>query len=289
MLTTPDETGEDQAMKFLAGVYLDYDQIEKLSNDKLENNHVSLARRCISRMDEAYAFIRSNSNGNGADRMDIDEPEKHVFEQRAFSRIIQFLMMLRNFIRQRPELYCRSPSPAMDLDTSEDEEMLGEPLTIAYQVHSQSKSAATPGTLKIGDLQTRKDLHQRISRLSGLAKFKLIWWGRFIDLLDNPMQTLRDYEASKKGQIIVREDPSDPMANIQNASSQAKTMLERELVSEFKTLYKFMDAEDRVSSCTYDLLKMFEPHKSICLLVAAESTNPPRYSRTARSTACTTR
>ena len=276
MLTTPDDTGEDLAMKFLVDVYLEHDQIEKLSNDRLESNHVLLARRCISRMDEAYSFIRSNSAdaGNTSDRMDIDEPEKSLFEQRAFSRIIKFLMMLRNFIRQRPELYCRSPSPATDLDTSEDKDILGEPLTIPYQVHYLTKGAGSACSLQIGDLQTRKDLHQRISKLSGLAKFKLIWWGRFVDLLDNPMQTLRDYEASKKGQILVREDASDPMANIQNASSQAKTMLERELVSEFKTLYKFMDAEDRVSSCTYDLLKMFEPHKSICLLVAAESTNP---------------
>jgi ubiquitin carboxyl-terminal hydrolase 34 len=279
MLTAPSKPAEDPTAKFLIALYLNRIEIERISGTSLEANHAALVKRCIKRMDEAYEYLKSNpksSTNESLDSMEIDTEsigqERREFEKRAFQRIVQFMIQMLMAVRRRADLVVTEP---VEFEEEEEEHsespiIAGDRITIKYQVHT-GKEQHPQRELVVGDLDTRKELHQKLAKLVGLAKFKVIWGGQYFALLDNPSQSLRDCGAAGKTQMLIREDPTDPMGNHASASTHARTLFEKEVLKEFDVLYKFMDDLEMTNERTYELLKHFEPHESICLLVADES------------------
>jgi ubiquitin carboxyl-terminal hydrolase 34 len=276
MLTAMDGTGEESAMRFLAKIYLDQETVQRLTNEPLEANHVSLVQWCMKWMDEAHASVRAGKvkSTDQPDGTAVIDRAKTASADKAFRRMVQFLIMLLSFIRKRPDLLC-SPEPTEKHDfqdrSMEDDSWLakgGQCLKIVYQVYPSNASATPVNHVLMSDLETAKELHDRLGVVTGLARFKTIWGGGYVSLLEKPMESLRDYGASVKGLILVIEDQSNSTTNNHlMIADQAKTMFEREILKHFDTLYKFMDDEDPVSASTHDLLRLFTPHESICLLV----------------------
>jgi ubiquitin carboxyl-terminal hydrolase 34 len=278
MLMAPEGSGEDIAIKFLANIWMSK-TIERFTNESIETNHRTVVRLCIKRMNQAYNFMYSQNSENGitspggSESMDTTDPEKCNYEERAFSRCAAFLRTLMMYIRSRPEMI--RPLPQIPVpDVNESGVINGEPLTIKYQVYpAEGGQLGAMKEMVVGDLETRQELHQRVCQLAGFSKFKLIWGGMVLNLLEKPMETLRDFKAENRNLMMIKQDAPNPMED-HHASSHAalaKTVFDREVLNEFETLYKFMDSEDGASNAVYELLKGYPPHESICQRVADQN------------------
>jgi ubiquitin carboxyl-terminal hydrolase 34 len=278
MLMAPEGSGEDIAIKFLANIWMSK-AIERFTNESIEANHRTVVRLCIKRMNEAYNFLYSQRSQNGVtsprgqDTMDTTDPEKCNYEERAFIRCAAFLRTLMMYIRSRPEMI--RPLPQIPVpEVNESGIINGEVLTIKYQVYpAEGRMSGPVKEMIVGDLETRQELHQRVCQCAGFSKFKLIWGGMVLNLLEKPMETLRDFKAENRNLMMIKQDPPNPIED-HHASSHAalaKTVFDREVLNEFETLYKFMDSEDGASIAVYELLKGYPPHESICQRVADQS------------------
>lgn len=280
ILTAPDKTGVNNAMKFLAGLWADI-LLERLTGESLETNHKVIARLCIKRMNDAYNFIRSQSSATTSahgnddlDVMDTEDAEKLHYEERAFCRCVLFLRTLTATIRQHPSLLRPMPVPPSP-ELKESSHINGEALTIKFQLYPKAgKSSNQIQERIVGDLDTRKELHDRVRRWSGFSKFGLIWGGRFIKLLDNPMESLRDLKIGNLGLMIIKENAESEQLPPSPHSRMADSVFDAEIVSNFDNFYRFMDSEDRISNAVFDFLKCYQPHESICQLVADRNGDP---------------
>jgi ubiquitin carboxyl-terminal hydrolase 34 len=277
ILTALERTGEQAVMEFFVKLYLSEDGIVKLTNRSLEENQLALVQRCISRMEEAHKYLRSSKpqSNDERDSMDILEADRTEDEERAFQRMVWLISTLLNSVRSRSFAAQTSPvmsSRSSNTDREEDASVHGEAVTISYQAFRLSPTTSPIRKLTIGDLETRKDLHELISRVSVFTKFKTIWSGSYVHLTERPMETLRDFGAATKGLMMVREEVPDPLTSYQRYT-KALTRVEQEVLGHFDSLYKFADADDSVSLSSYELLRNFSPHETICALVMAESSD----------------
>jgi ubiquitin carboxyl-terminal hydrolase 34 len=284
MLMAPEGSGEDSAMGFLARLWMNK-SIEQLTNESVEENHKSMVQFCVKRMNEAYNFIRSQSPQNAnaspedSDMMDTTDPDKCHYEERAFCRCVSFLRILMNYIRARPDMVRSLPYPP-PLEVAESGIINGEPVTIKYQVWPSGEGRDTGPICEVvvGDLETRRELHERVCKWAKFSNFRLFWGGRSVNLLEKPMETLRDFKAQSKTLMMIKQDATSSRQDqlTSSPSFYVKTVFDREIIQNFDTLYKFMDSEDRISNAVYELLEWYRPHESICHNVADTNIDPAK-------------
>jgi ubiquitin carboxyl-terminal hydrolase 34 len=279
VLSAPNSSGPEKAMKFLTSLFLEKHQMQRFSNLPLDQIHVSLVHKCINTMDNAFMRHRKLRDNVERDSMDAADPVKVQNDTVAFCRVTNLLLMMLQFIRNHPDLSkplppVESSLPSKNEEPTVESTIIGDEIRIPYEVHKLKGETIGNQWLNMDDLATRKELHSRIASEYGLGKFKAIWGGAYISLLDDPLQTIRDFGAVSKGRLIVKEISSNTVPENLNTTLRSKSQFELELLQSFDTVYKFMDSYDAISKSTYRFLQSFEPHESICLLVLDQSSSP---------------
>ncbi|KAF2675205.1 hypothetical protein BT63DRAFT_31658 [Microthyrium microscopicum] len=299
ILQTPEHVGLEKAIRCLTVFLLDKQHIEHISGRSLDENYTLLIAQCIETMRNAYLSTRKQQKDNEKIRDSMDIAVSDVQNAKhdplelpnqgitTFVRTASFLTSLLNFIRNQPDL-CSPPNVRPTITpTKEDVHEVESPknahlatsevlpqtdLKIAYEVHKE-KGDLMNQWLIVRDLLTCKELHQFVTRVSGLQNFRLIWGGRRVSLMETPMLSLRDFGASLKGRMLILEDRSTNSSTsyVPDSLPQANSHFERELMKHFETLYSFMDSDDQISRCTLQFLKNFQSHPSICALIIDES------------------
>jgi ubiquitin carboxyl-terminal hydrolase 34 len=252
ILTAHPNTGEDSAMQFLAGVYLDKALVQRMSDESVEATHTLLVDSCLERLKNAHARLRtpkiSNANSD-EDAMKMGQTESERPNQElVFRRTMSFLTMFLRAIRKRSDFDLQAPQLASDIPKAAPV-IRGKPITIKYQIH---KGGIPPSTKEfvVGDLETRKEFHGRVVQIvgaHGLSSFRIIWSGTHLNLLDHPMETLGKMGLSKAPLIIREPAHNDPLADHVPPSNQPRTAFEKQIVAQFQDLYELMDNDDMLS------------------------------------------
>jgi len=263
VLTAHPGTGEDSAMEFLVGVYLDNDCLRRISTESVESTHASLVDSCLERLRCAHVRWRHPKSPLSADTMDVTILESdRAGQEIIFRRTMVFLTMFLHAIRKQPKF--QSP---MDGDVENVVQnppaVRGDTISIKCQLWRLGVHQAPTREIIAGDLETREELHARVVRLAsvhGLSSFRIIWGGTYISLLAKPMESLRDMGVSK-GSMMVREPTqNDPQAELVPPSKQPRTAFEKQIVAQLAEFYGLMDSDDMMSKTVCPRLSRHENH-----------------------------
>ncbi|KAF1967780.1 hypothetical protein BU23DRAFT_482478 [Bimuria novae-zelandiae CBS 107.79] len=255
ILSAPPQTIEDRAAKTLASRYIEVDLSEGVTLDELEEAHVALVEQCIKEMLSVYRTLRTGTETEAppdVDQMDTSssDPMTQQNEQR-FARIVMFLNLLLNFIRNKPELNRskRSDSKVEPLDV---ELPLGDSVEINYT----SPVTNNKETILIGSENTLQDLYTRLCHAIGCTKLNLFAKGKRLNVLEKPSEKIADIGLG--GQVLlVQKAPgaeiSRPVLDLGGSSS----IFETTVLSHFDELFSCMDADDYISFVLYEFLCCF--------------------------------
>jgi ubiquitin carboxyl-terminal hydrolase 34 len=251
VLTAHHGTGEDAAMEFLAGIYMDKVWLQHMSAEALEAMHASLVDSCLERLKSAHARLRLPKSPDLAeDAMEDAKPQSdRPNHEMVFRRTMQFLSMFLHAIRKQPEFHDPADE-AMETVVKKTPPIRGEPIMVkvqfwkgGIQIHSTMEVAA-------GDLETRKEFHSRLLHLAsalGLSSFRILWGGGYLKLMEKPMESLKDMRILSN-QLIVREPTHDDrQADIVPPSNRPRTAFEKQIMAQFSEFYALMDSEDAMS------------------------------------------
>jgi ubiquitin carboxyl-terminal hydrolase 34 len=253
VLTAHPGTGEDSAMEFLAGVYMDKVWLQHLSAESLESMHASLVDSCLKRLKSAHARLRMPNSpdvarvedARDAGRAESDRPNHEL----VFRRTMAFLTMFLLAIRKQPAFHY-PPEETMESVVKKTPLMRGEPIRVKCQFMKGGLQLQPTREIVAGDLETRKEFHSRLVNLAsafGLSSFRIFWGGGYLKLMEKPMESLRDMRILSN-MLIVREPlHDDPQADVVPPSSRPRTAFEKQIIAQFSEFYQLMDSEDMMS------------------------------------------
>src|SRR5262249_3252628 len=122
-----------------------------------------------------------------------------------------------------------------------------ERFRIKFQVEDEDR----PLELDVGRLETRRELESRLRQLTGIPLFELISGDECTRLLERPMQTLGVFLWNSGGEILqIRGLYLDFRAWCSagvSVYSSPRTSLERIVIDNFSTFYKFLWRNDTIS------------------------------------------
>jgi ubiquitin carboxyl-terminal hydrolase 34 len=253
VLTAHPGTGEDSAMEFLAGVYMDKVWLQHLSTESVEAMHTSLVDSCLIRLKAAHARLRmpKSPDLNGEEyAMEVTKPESdRANHELVFGRTMLFLTMFLLSIRKQPAFHYPLDR-AMETVVKRIPPIRGEPIKVKCQFTKGSTPIQPTQEVVAGDLETRKEFHSRLVSLAsafGLSSFRIIWAGAHLKLMDRPMESLRDMRITSSTLIVREPLHDDPQADPVPPSNQPRTAFEKQIVAQFNDFYQLMDSDDIMS------------------------------------------
>ncbi|KAF2431771.1 hypothetical protein EJ08DRAFT_696252 [Tothia fuscella] len=274
ILTAHPNTGEENAMQFLAGVYLDKSLVQRMSTESIDAAHVSLVDGCLERLQVAHARLRMPKTPDMCDaaetaQSDTDRPNQDL----VFQRTITFLTLFLLAIRKRPDFQTRALEHFATVPKSTPK-IRGDPITVKYQIMKSGGPSLAHKEMIVGELDTRKEFHGRIVQIAaahGMSSFRLLWSGNHLNLKLKPMETLGDMGLGKIP-LIIREPPHpDSLADPVPAPRSPRTAFENQIVARFDEFYDLMDADDAISKAAFDFLNHFPPDPKVSDLVQNSS------------------
>ncbi|XHG03146.1 hypothetical protein AWENTII_006465 [Aspergillus wentii] len=266
ILTAPPGSIETDAANFAIEVYLDHNVITRSPRSAVEATHIALVDRCVDQLKSAAIKLKLPKepavNGQKEPRKLAAEGEMHAEELR-FSRSLLFLRQFLQGLRTRPQ-YSPPQGPPPDLPRRP---IKGEPIDISYQAFNGGLHSKV-STMRIGDLSTASNLVDRLVQLTGFSKFKTIYGGRRIDLLEKPESTLRDLKI-RSGLLIIRKDADSHEVSLAGRR-QSLTLVDSEVLKHFDDLYDLLGLEDHLAREIYDFLVVFPPQERVLQLVKSD-------------------
>ena len=240
ILTAPPNSIETDATNFAIEVYLDHNVIRMAPRSAVEATHIALVDRCVEQLKSAATKLKSfhSHAPNGQDESMVTDEVRPA--ELSFSRSLLFLRQLLQGLRTRPQ-YSPPQGPPPDLPGAP---VKGDAIEIPYQTFS-SGSQSKVHHLHIGDLSTASELSERIVQLTGFSKFKTIYGGQRVDLLEKSDITLRDMKL-RSGLLLIRKDAdSSEVSPIERR--QSATPVDSEVLKHFDDLYDLLNVEDHLA------------------------------------------
>lgn len=269
ILTAPPNSIETAATNFAIDVYLDHNVINTAPPSAVEATHISLVDRCVEQLKSAAAQLKLfNHVHHGKDEsMKEAAPEDEIRSAEiSFSRSLLFLRQLLQGLRIRPQYSPPQGVPPGLPGTP----VKGEPLEIPYQSFNGSVQSKVQ-TLLIGDLSTASELADKITQVTGFSKFKTIYGGQKVDLLEKPDLVLRDVKLGS-GLLLVRKEADTPELS-PAGRRQSMTSVDSEVIKYFDDIYDLLNLEGHLAKEIYDFLVVFPPQDRVVELVKSQDKN----------------
>lgn len=266
ILTAPPNSIETAATNFAIDVYLDHNVIKTAPPSAVEATHISLVDRCVEQLKSAAGKLKSfNHVHDGQDEpMEDSAPEDEIRSAEiSFSRSLLFLRQLLQGLRIRPQ-YSPPQGASPDLPGTP---VKGEPLAIPYQSFNGSLQSKVH-TLRIGDLSTASELADKITQVTGFSKFKTIYGGQKVDLLEKPDLVLRDVKLGS-GLLLIRKE-ADSSELSPAGRRQSMTPVDSEVIKYFDDIYDLLNLEGHLAKEIYDFLVVFPPQDRVVKLVKSQ-------------------
>jgi ubiquitin carboxyl-terminal hydrolase 34 len=244
ILSAPQQTIEDRAVRLLASRYLEIDLDEEITLDELEEAHVALVEQCMKELLSVYKILRAKTAdaAPNADLMDITIPHATTQQnEQRFQRTVLFLKVLLNMIRSKPELN-RSKRSDSKVEPLDMDLPYGEPIEVKYN------SPVTHGkeTLVIGSDNTLQDLYNRLCQATRCTKLNLFDKGQRLSLVDRADAKISDLGLGSQ-QLLVQKAPGAEVSQPIFDPSGSSSIFETTLLSHFDELFACMDADDYIS------------------------------------------
>lgn len=267
ILTAPPNSIETAATNFAIDVYLDHNVIKTAPPSAIEATHIALVDRCVEQLKSAAEKLKLSKDhtSNGQDGpTTVPAPEDEVRSAEiSFSRSLLFLRQLLQGLRIRPQ-YSPPQGPPPDLPGAS---VKGELLELPYQSFNGS-SQSKVHTLRIGDLSTASELAAKITQVTGFSKFKTIYGGQKVDLLEKPDLIIRNVKFGS-GLLLIRKD-GDNSELSSTGRRQSLTPVDSEVLKYFDDLYDLLHLEDHLAREIYDFLVVFPPQERVLSLVKSQ-------------------
>jgi ubiquitin carboxyl-terminal hydrolase 34 len=244
ILSAPQQTIEDRAVRLLASRYLEIDPDEDITLDELEEAHVALVEQCMKELLSVYKILRAETAdaAPNSDQMDITVPHATTQQnEQRFQRTVLFLKVLLNMIRSKPELN-RSKRSDSKVEPLDMELPYGEPIEVKYN------SPVTHGkeTLVIGSDNTLQDLYNRLCQATRCTKLNLFDKGQRLSLVDRADAKISELGLGSQ-QLLVQKAPGAEVSQPIFDPSGSSSIFETTLLSHFDELFACMDADDYIS------------------------------------------
>lgn len=267
ILTAPPNSIETAATNFAIDVYLDHNVIKTAPPSAIEATHIALVDRSVEQLKSAAAKLKSSRDHtpNGQDKpTTVPTSEDEVGSAEiSFSRSLLFLRQLLQGLRIRPH-YSPPQGPPPELPGAP---VKGELLELPYQSFNGSLQSKVH-TLRIGDLSTASELAAKITQVTGFSKFKTIYGGQRVDLLEKPDLILRNVKFGS-GLLLIRKD-GDSSELPPPGRRQSLTPVDSEVLKYFDDLYDLLHLEDHLAQEIYDFLVVFPPQDRVLKLVKSQ-------------------
>lgn len=259
MLTVPPGSIEDLVVKLLAGAHQE-STLSRLSPSSITKTHVAIVERCIKELTREWEQARTTvpAPETSSDNMDIDQQADKSPAESRFSRITCFLGMLLQNIRRSAKYILPTTKSGKEPGLSSDI-LIGTPLTVRFQAFNGHQGIIE--SLTVGNMETRRQLYNRLRDATGFVNFQTILGGQKIDLLELPNQTLDDWNRAEMGAFLVKEVKTAPMNTNDSVLHVGRCEAELELLNHFDKLYQFMEQDDVFSRLTYDFLATFPAYE----------------------------
>lgn len=242
-LSSPPGTIEELAARDLAVRYTQAScNQQEVAIPEIEIAHIELVERCMKELRSAFAALRNSLSENGQD------------SQMRFSRVLMFLKLMLEMVRQKPELNRgrRADSKAEPMDAGI---LAANAITIRYQIANDRQS------ITIAPDRTITDLYLTLCRATQCSKVNLFAAGQKLDITLRANQTIAD--AKIDGQLLVQPVQRDETAQVVNAPSAGFSEFETKLVQHFDEMFRWMDTDDAKSQL---VSKLPQPMRQYVLL-----------------------
>ncbi|KAH6625648.1 hypothetical protein C7974DRAFT_396461 [Boeremia exigua] len=260
-LSSPPGTIEELAARDLAVRYTQISQSRDVVLSEVEIAHVELVERCMKELRSASVALREGPGEGGRD------------SQLRFSRVLMFLKLMLELVRQKPEFNRgrRADSKVESMDTDTDLPT-ADAITIRYQFTNDRQS------ITIAPDRTVADLYRILCRATECTKINLFAGGRKLDVVERADEKVSDVNID--GHLLVQPVQRDETAHAVSAPVAGFSEFETKLVKHFDEMFGWMDADDATSQLLFEFLTLFPYRSTITNSVAAgeatsESLFPP--------------
>jgi ubiquitin carboxyl-terminal hydrolase 34 len=252
LIETNDESAYQLSSDYLATFYLDsiFFGIESLKD--IASMHVEVVRRCLSYLESAFTELSAQQKQSAADNKFLTSTEYdqgHSPEHR-FRRVLTLLGKMICFIHRRKIF--REDSPTLDFWPSPPPDCDKK-----FGIKFRMEDGVQPLELEVGYLETRQELESRLHQLTGIPLFELTSSGECTRLLERPMQTLGVFLGNKGNEVLqirgLYLDFRTWCSAGVSVYSSPRTSLERIVIGNFSTFYKFLWRNDTISRLVCNL------------------------------------
>ncbi|KAI9830076.1 MAG: hypothetical protein M1826_005069 [Phylliscum demangeonii] len=284
ILTAPDRTIEEPAIKYLVGQYLDAAIVRDAPQSSVEATHLALVDRCVCQLTSAAAKLKAFGEGTMSGE---DEPMVIVAtdaemkaEELRFGRSLMLLREILHGMRERPHYSPRVPRAAPTGATPAASHAAdGVVVRLRYQAFPKDARQQALTELEINDLETGKTLKHRLSEATGFAHFRTISGGREVDLDGQAAQIVRDLQIGSQPLMITERPKPNPNPHPEpdatpnlppNAAHAHLSYVEVELLKHFDELYGLLALEEKLAEQIWELLNAFPPQEKIYQMIRNE-------------------
>ena len=250
ILTVPPRSIESEITNLLVSLYLEPEQTTKdVIRPILELTHVALVQKCIKRLTDACALLKSSTRAGETEgsSMNVDRSEEEIqVAELCFSRTLRFLTVMLQSIRANKDL---SPTPARSspkLKKRDANEANKEPIIIKYQAFDGNEQSDIASTTLSGQ-DSLAELRRKLSEVTGFPYFKLICGGQHIDLEKDCDMIIDGSGIASRGLLIIIKRADSQISHTSSMAAMGGSAFERELLKYFNDLYDLMDSDDRPS------------------------------------------
>lgn len=234
ILTAPAGTIEDRAARLLAVRYVKIVEDEGIMLTEVEDAHVALVKRCMNELRSTLEALPKEGI----------KPEDTKAETR-FGRILLFMKLLLEFIRQKPEFNrgrrVDSKADAMDTDIP-----FGDAITIRYQCGNERQSVTMASDHNLDDL------YKRLCHATGYNKINLFAKGQRLLISDHVGLSISDMDFG--GQIIVQRAGGAEATRTLSTYTKGSSVFETTIMEHFDELFAWMDSASTASRLLFDFL-----------------------------------
>ncbi|KAI9789797.1 MAG: hypothetical protein M1835_001432 [Candelina submexicana] len=273
ILTAPNESIGVSAIKLLVGIYLDSPIIAKASAAAVDATHIAVVDRCVRQLTSAASKLRAFSDGttSGEDEpmvivvSDAEIYAQELYFHRSLSFLKEIIFGMRAHpqysppLKQQPEI----PQPATTVK--------GDPIRIRYQGFTGNSQTAIRDFV-IGDLETAKDLNERLRDSTKFSRFNLIAGGQYLNLDAVEERTLRDLRIVNKGLLMVKKIEA-ANTGVEMDYSEGVAAVELEISKHFDDLYDLLGLEEKLAHEIFDFIISFPPENKIRRMVVDKTTS----------------
>ncbi|KAL2886415.1 Ubiquitin carboxyl-terminal hydrolase 34 [Ceratocystis lukuohia] len=272
ILLSPNEAVAKAATCTLAkDIYTESSSILSYPHHRARQVHLLLLTRCMQQLEKSATEMRklegksrespaiSSSSKDAALAVDAELviPDKEQDHERTFLRTLCVLTTFMEFYKNKPRF---STPDIWPLIPSRPSSPNGGRVGLKVQTFDQGRCSEIK-PIEIGALNTVGCLLTLVRKVSGFDNYRMYYGGqRFSPSETNIRMTLEDLKMHQGLILVKREDRKSPAPS---GSCPGASLLEIELLSQFKQFWDYLDFPNHIAEKIYNLLVKFPADSSV--------------------------